>query len=139
MKSIKSIKKEVKKELLAAEQEALKIEIQKCENIEKALESSEKDFKKEKLVVQNMAPEALALWLIEKHTSYVEALKITLQSDFLNERDPTNRYYILIYASELYVLLTSFELDFFPKEVTDILEKENQVELLTILNVLNYI
>lgn len=147
MKSIKQIKKEVKDDLnkcleevkITGKSEPESLPFLKEDKLEKIYENMEKDFQKEKKIVSKMNSQQIANWLIDKHTGYVKMLESTTQCDFLNERDPYSRYYLLVYISELYNLLSAYEIDFFSKDVVDILVEQKECELISILNALNYL
>ena len=137
-KSKKQLQKEASDDIEKCLKEVLQ-EKEAKELTDKIIKDVEENFKKEKEKVQKMSPQLLAYWLISKHKDYIETMKVVLNCDFLNERDKDSRYYLLTYIVELYNMLSQYELDFFNKDVTKILEKENETELLSILNCLNYI
>jgi hypothetical protein len=77
-------------------------------------------------------------WLIEKHNDMIVTLNYSMNLDVLNGTEYIERYLCTVYQQELINLLHVYNFEF-SKEMVDILISENQVELLSILNVLNFI
>lgn len=112
----------------------------KSENFEldEIIENESKELKKDIDIFNSLTEEEKAYWVIEKHNSFVETINWTLQQDFLNGDSSFDRYLIITYIQQLTNLLTIYNVEF-TKIMIGVLIKENCVELLAILNVLNYI
>lgn len=107
---------------------------------ESALKEEIKKIEKEKKRIKKMNSEEFAEWLIDKHQNYTSTMRYLLSgNDFLNDEDDESRFYLLTYMNELCSMLSTYEINFMGKEISDILYSKNEVELLAILNVLNYI
>lgn len=101
---------------------------------------NKEDFlEKERAKIKAMSDKELAEWIIEQHEQYTTTIDWSVQQGFLNNTDKVSRYMISLYINELFVFLEMREIETFSKEVENILLQRNQSELLSILNVLNYI
>lgn len=106
---------------------------------QKILEEEYNKFKEEKIRVKAMGGKELAEWLIDKHDDFVETVNYQISQDFLNGDTAMDRYLIVMYIAELSNLLTAYEIEPFDKDFINVLVEKNYAELLSILNVLNYI
>lgn len=151
MKSQKQLKKEVQDLIAQCLQEVRKedqtqkpkssIKTKKTKPI-KTIDSYdyfEEMLLNEKESVSNMTDAQLAGWLIEKHVSFVEMISHISNRDFINERTYDDRCTMLMYMDQLNTTLFVYEIDYLNEEVISILEEKDQIELLSILNTLNYL
>ncbi|HRZ18949.1 MAG TPA: hypothetical protein P5136_02740 [Methanofastidiosum sp.] len=150
LSSIDQIRAEVKRELNSfirkerrdAKKNKDKVEEKKVkkeeETLEKILVKQEEDLKKDIERVNNLSDSEKVDWLIEKHDSYVKTIDQLLRPDFLNGTEYFDRYLIVTYMQQLITLLATYDIEF-NKEMIDLLINKGYVELISILNVLNYI
>jgi hypothetical protein len=106
--------------------------------LDEIIENENKELKKDIDIFNSLTEEEKAYWVIEKHNSFVETINWTLQQDFLNGDSSFDRYLIITYIQQLANILTIYDVEF-TKIMIGVLIKENCVELLAILNVLNYV
>jgi len=106
--------------------------------IDEIIKNEQDIIKKDIAIVHKMDDEEKAYWIIDKHNEFINAINFTIEQDFLNGDNPFSRYLIITYMHQLTNLLSTYEIEFTAKMV-NILVKENCVELLSILNVLNYV
>lgn len=142
MKSDDQIRKEVQKELRKAEREAKKeekrLKQQQEDTIKVALAEEDTRIKEDIEKVSKMSDEDRADWLIGRHQEYIETMNWAIQGDVLNGADNVERYCLLMYLQELMSLITIYNIEF-TKAVVERLQDKKEVELLSILNVLNYL
>jgi 23S rRNA pseudoU1915 N3-methylase RlmH len=132
LKAKKEFKKEQKEKKKAEKEEKIKLDT--------IISQERLEFEVEKARVKALNYEDFAEWLIEKHQDYTITLQYMLGGvDWLNEPGDEERTWVLTYIFEMFNLLASYEIDFLSNEIRDILYERNEAELLSILNVLNYI
>lgn len=97
----------------------------------------EKKLSKEIEQVQKLSDSEKVKWIINKHNEFTNIINESIQSDFLNGTDYTDRCLILVYMYQLLDLLTTYDIKF-NENMIQLLENEDCIELLNILNCFNY-
>jgi hypothetical protein len=98
----------------------------------------EKKLEKEIEQVQKLSDSEKVDWIIKKHKEFTDIINGSIQGDFLNGTDYTDRCLILVYMYQLLDLLTTYGIEF-NKKMIQLLEIKNCDELLSILNCFNYL
>lgn len=89
--------------------------------------------------IKTMSPVELARWIIDRHEQFISRVDYQVSHDFLNGTHYMERHFILVYMMELLNLFSFLDIETLPEETIAYLHKKNYAELLSILNVLNYI
>jgi HSP90 family molecular chaperone len=147
-KSNDDLQTEVKKELnrfirqekkLSADKEKeIKKESKKTQTFEEILLKQEELIKQDVEKIKASSDLDKVKWVMEKHDSFVDTINNLVRQDFLNGTEYMDRYLIILYMQQLITLLTTYDIEF-NNEMTTVLVNEGYTELLSILNVLNYI
>ncbi len=128
----KELDKFVKEEKKAARK------VKKESSIERLVNAEEKRIQEEIARILCMTNSERVDWICEKHYSFIQSINWKTGSDFLKGTTYYDRHLITIYVQELLYLLTTYNLEF-NREMTNILIERNEVELLSLLNILNYL
>jgi hypothetical protein len=125
-------------ELLEEVREDIKREKEKI-SFDEILEFAKNEAEESRKKVIAMKPKELAQWLIDKHDDFVLTMNIMLKTDCMDGHDFDDRSLKIVYMNELNNLLWLHNIDDLSSEVIEELKKENAVDLLNVLHVLNYI
>lgn len=129
---LKKVKRDIRKHI--KEEKALPPKTKE----EKIFEDMENHFQKEKLKVKHMNSVELAGWLMDKHDSFVETMNWMFKCDFMSCEDFDDRFLKVMYINELCNLMMAFEIDHINEDVVGLLQDNNYVDLIQLLNVLNF-
>ncbi len=113
--------------------------IARLEEPHSSVEEYNRHVHKLKKAIRKLPPRQLAEWIMERHDIFVSRIEYQLSHDFLNGTQYMERHFILIYMMEVLNLFTFLDIETLPEETIRYLHKKNYAELLSILNVLNYI
>lgn len=102
------------------------------------LAKEELKLKEQVKLVSKMTDIEKAEWLCDKHNEYILTMNYTLCADVLNGTEYYERFLLVAYLQELLNLLATYDIEI-TKEMTNVLIEKGEVELLSILNVLNFL
>ena len=145
LRSKEDLQKEVEKDLrkfireekkLTKETKVLKEE--KKVSLNKIIETEAKSLKEDIDKVSLMSDLEKVKWVVDQHDAFSETINYAVQPDFLNGDTEFDRWLIIQYMQQLTNLLSTYNIEL-SKIMVDYLIKENQAELIVILNCLNYL
>jgi hypothetical protein len=118
--------------------ESMMDELKNSLKVEEILEDSDKQIQQEKIRLKTLSSAELMQWLMDKHDAFTELFDYMISPGFLDGEDYFSRYCIITYMQQLNVLLSVYEIEF-TEEMVAVLRSKNYAELLSMLNVLNFI
>ncbi|GEM_PF-2060692 len=136
-KELKKFIREEKKNKKSNKESSTKEDNTELDLIE-ILAKEELKLKEQVKLVSKMTDIEKAEWLCEKHNEYIATMNYTLCADVLNGTEYYERFLLVAYLQELLNLLATYDIEI-TKEMTSILIEKGEVELLAILNVMNFI